>query len=248
MKALMFSIILLVFALIINSPTLEIISAILIVISIVRIRRIRAKDKTKEMQGAAEEVQGSKEIQKADAAEEAKEAETQKNTIRITIAPKPTSDFVPYSYFTRVAGVQYRNTKRDVGGFLGCVRSEPNNKYDKNAIGIYRNDGKLLGYIPKDETGDFREWSDKENLPCVGYIQEGDDVPLFGKVKVIDCDKGKAELLIIKFVRWLVDAFGVKYIPAGFNVSTDRKLRTKSDWLDVLDTYIEEKESEPDEE
>lgn len=90
------------------------------------------------------------------------------------------------TYYCKIAGVQYRNSKQDIGGFVGYVRSEPDNSHDKNAIAVYRNDNKLLGYIPKDEQKSFREYSEKENLPCVGFIKSGDYVQLFGKVKIID--------------------------------------------------------------
>jgi hypothetical protein len=147
-------------------------------------------------------------------------------------------------YFCKIAGVQYRNDAQDIGGFLGYVRSEPDNPHDKNAIAIYRNDNKLVGYIPKDEIKNFREWSAKENLPCIGFIKDGDEVPLYGKVKIIDSDKDETELEIVKFVKWLVSNFGVKFIPAGFNVDTDKTLRTKKDWLAFLTEYIDEKENE----
>lgn len=147
-------------------------------------------------------------------------------------------------YLCKIAGVQYRNDAQDIGGFLGYVCSEPNNPHDKNAIAIYRNDGKLIGYIPKDEIKDFREWSAKDNLPCVGFIKDGDEVALYGKVKVLDTDADETELEIVKFVKWLVSNFGVKFIPVGFNVDTDKTLRTKKDWLAFLTEYIDEKENE----
>lgn len=147
-------------------------------------------------------------------------------------------------YLCKIAGVQYRNDARDIGGFLGYVCSEPTNSHDKNAIAIYRNDGKHVGYIPKDETKDFREWSAKENLPCVGFIKDGDEVALYGKVKIIDTDTDETELEVVKFVKWLVSNFGVKFIPVGFNVDTDKTLRTKKDWLAILTEYIDEKENE----
>lgn len=147
-------------------------------------------------------------------------------------------------YFCKIAGVQYRNGIQDVGGFLGYVCSEPANPHDKNAIAIYRNDGKHIGYIPKDEIKDFREWSAKENLPCVGFIKDGDEVALYGKVKIIDTDTDETELEVVKFVKWLVSNFGVKFIPVGFNADTGKTLRTKKDWLAFLTEYIDEKENE----
>lgn len=158
-------------------------------------------------------------------------------TVSVKVSASP-------DYFCKIAGVQYRNDAQDIGGFLGYVSSEPTNPHDKNAIAIYRNDGKRIGYIPKDEVKDFREWSAKENLPCVGFIKDGDEVALYGKVKIIDADPDETDLEIVKFVKWLVSNFGVKFIPVGFNVDTDKTLRTKKDWLAFLTEYIDEKENE----
>lgn len=165
--------------------------------------------------------------------------QTPKKEISVSVKVSTSPD-----YLCKIAGVQYRNDAQDIGGFLGYVCSEPTNPHDKNAIAIYRNDGKHVGYIPKDETKDFREWSAKENLPCVGFIKDGDEVALYGKVKVIDTDADETELEVVKFVKWLVSNFGVKFIPVGFNVDTDKTLRTKKDWLAFLTEYIDEKENE----
>lgn len=148
------------------------------------------------------------------------------------------------AYSTRIAGVPYNCSDDEIGGFLGYVRSEPDNPYDKNAIAIYRNDGKILGHLPKDETREFRRWSLKEDLPCVGFIKANPEGALFGKVKIMDTDDEEAQLIVIKYVKWMISNLGVKYIPEGFNVSTDQSLKTKEQWLAVLDDYIEEKESD----
>ena len=169
---------------------------------------------------------------------------TKSITIEIPANKLLSSNFADGTYYTKIAGVQHHSGKQDIGGFLGYVCSEPNNPYDKNAIAIYRNDNKLLGYIPKDETADFRKWSDKENLPCIGFIKAGDEVPRFGKVKIIDTDKDEVDLIVAKYVRWLISNFGTKFIPNGFSVGTDKELQTKTDWIDFLDGYIEEKETE----
>ena len=164
---------------------------------------------------------------------------TPKKEMKISVKVSTSPD-----YFCKISGVQYRNDVRDIGGFLGYVCPEPTNPHDKNAIAIYRNDGKLIGYIPKDEIKDFREWSAKDNLPCVGFIKDGDDVELYGKVKVLDTDADETELETVKFVKWLVSNFGVKFIPVGFNADTGETLRTKKDWLAFLNKYIDEKEND----
>ena len=147
----------------------------------------------------------------------------------------------PY-YNTRIAGVQYRNTTADVGAFLGFVKHDPNNEHDPNAIGIYNNEGKLLGYIPKDDLPDYREWASKDILPCVGFIKEGDEVPLYGKVKIMDTEMEEVELLTAQYVRWMINKFGLAFIPTDFNI--DPAPTSKQHALDILDEYIEKKEAD----
>lgn len=74
--------------------------------------------------------------------------------------------------------------------------------------------------------------------------RNGDEVAFYGKVKIIDTDTGETELEIVKFVKWLVSNFGVKFIPVGFNVDTGKTLRTKKDWLAFLTEYIDIEENE----
>ena len=147
----------------------------------------------------------------------------------------------PY-YNTRIAGVQYRNTSADVGAFLGFVKPDPNNEHDPNAIGIYNNEGKLLGYIPKDDLPDYREWASKDILPCVGFIKEGDEVPLYGKVKIMGTEMEEVELLTAQYVRWMVNKFGLAFIPTDFNI--DPAPTSKQHALDILDEYIDKKEAD----
>ncbi len=162
---------------------------------------------------------------------------TKTNAPNFTITVKSDADM---EFYSRIAGVQYHCTDTEVGGFLGYVAPETNNPYDKNACAVYRNDDKLVGYIPKDELTEYRQWSGRKSLPCVGFVKEGTDVSLFGKVKVINnADEMEAKIIIVKYVRWLIANFGKKYVPVGFNVDTEMPLKTKSDWLAALDEYIE---------
>lgn len=139
-------------------------------------------------------------------------------------------------YFCKIAGAHHRN--KNEGAFIGVVTNDPDNEYDKNAIAIYRNDGKLMGYIPREEQRDFRKWSDRDPLPCIGYVRYGDYVDMYGSVKVIDADKRLTELHIMKFVKWLIENYGVDFIPNDFTVDSTTPPKTKEEWLDYLDEYI----------
>lgn len=142
-------------------------------------------------------------------------------------------------YDTRIAGVRYNTSSYDIGGFIGYVRSEPDNPVDKNAIAIYRSDGKLIGHIAKDEIEQFREWSCKDNIPCIGYITEGDEVERYGKVKVIDTTKTQTTLEMIKYVAWLVKRFGKRYVPDCFELKSKTPIRTDEQWLTTLYKVID---------
>lgn len=148
------------------------------------------------------------------------------------------------TYFTKIAGIKFHNSKKDIGGFLGYVCAEPDNSYDNNAIAVHRNDGKLVGYIPKDETRALREWSDKDNLPCIGFINTNEYVPLYGNAKIIDENEFETNLEIAKFVKWLVENFGTKFVPPGLILPEGVKLRTQADWISYLDNYITETEND----
>lgn len=139
-------------------------------------------------------------------------------------------------YFCKIAGVAHHN--KSEGAFIGVVTNDPDNEYDKKAIAIYRNDGKLIGYIPRNEQRDFRKWSDRDPLPCVGYVRYGDYVDMYGSVKVIDADQRLTELHIMKFVRWLIENYGADFIPNDFTVDSATPPKTKEEWLDYLDEYI----------
>ena len=148
------------------------------------------------------------------------------------------------TYYTKIAGVQYRCTNDDVGGFLGYVRSDKNNPHDKNSIAVYNNDNKLLGYIPKENQSSFREYSEKDDLPCVGFINIGNDVPLYGKVKIIDSDTEETKLIITKYVHWLISTFGVRFVPSSFSIDVKVMPKTKKEWIETLDYYIDKMENE----
>lgn len=163
-----------------------------------------------------------------------KPTKTKCKEIKLEVTPGDSSS----EYYTKIAGVQYRCGASDVGGFFGFIIHEPKNPKDPNAIAIYRADGKHLGYIPKDETEDLRCWCDRSNLFCVGYIAPGDHVPLYGKVKIFDVVDNRAMIRIAKYVKYLIENFGVKYIPDGLNSDA----RNKREWLDAMDNLIAEHE------
>lgn len=142
-------------------------------------------------------------------------------------------------YFCSIAGVSHHNNEDNIGGFIGYCMADPNNRYDKNAIGIYESGGRLVGYIPKDEQKDFRVWSKRNPLPCIGFIEVFDD-RLRGKVKVIDACPELTELHVFKFVRWLILNHGKRFIPGGLQIKKNVVLITENQWLDFIEECIAE--------
>ena len=93
------------------------------------------------------------------------------------------TDLYPELYHTKIAGINFRKDIRNLAYiyFDAILIPEPTNKHDKNAIKIvHAEDGRLLGYIPADETGDVRKWVNNQfPYPCRAFIdecEEWDDV------------------------------------------------------------------------
>ena len=142
-------------------------------------------------------------------------------------------------YSTYIAGINYRCDSGDIGGFIGTVKPDRANKYDKNALAIYRGDGKHLGYIPKNETRHIRRWGDGAVI-CVGYVKEGDDAPLYGRVKIYSRLDNGAMIEIARYIKWLIDNHGVEYAPKELNASG---IGTDIDaWHAMLDGIITQNE------
>lgn len=156
--------------------------------------------------------------------------------LKLEIAPGDNSE----EYSTYIAGINYRCDAGDIGGFIGTIKPDRGNKYDKNALAIFRGDGKHLGYIPKDETRHIRKWGD-DAVICVGYVKEGDDAPLYGRVKIYSRLDNGAMIEIARYIKWLIDNHGVEYAPKELNASG---IGADIDaWRAMLDNIIAENES-----
>ena len=156
--------------------------------------------------------------------------------LKLEIAPGDNSE----DYSTYIAGINYRCDADDIGGFIGTVKPDRANKYDKNALAIYRGDGKHLGFIPKVETRHIRRWGVGVVI-CVGYVKEGDDAPLYGRVKVYSLLDNGAMIEIARYIKWLIDNHGVEYAPRELNASG---IGADIDaWHAMLDDIIAQNES-----
>lgn len=93
----------------------------------------------------------------------------------------------------KVSGINY-HTKPDTsywGVFTGSIRLEPNNPYDSNAIGFYKSDGQLLGYVQKELQDYVGKFTKGRELDCVIVI-----TPFFSKEGKI---QNQAYATILKF-------------------------------------------------
>lgn len=116
-------------------------------------------------------------------------------------------------WYTYVAGVAHYVTKFDEGGFAGWVENDSDNTYDRQAMGVYNHNGRLLGYIPADELKEYRKWCDAKPCPCVGYIRV-ENGKLRGRVKVLlPCNKEFLETEFTNYMKWVEENIGSKYVP-----------------------------------
>ena len=85
-----------------------------------------------------------------------------------------------------VTGLRYYCSIYDRGPIVGYVKPEPTNPHDSRAQAVYRNDGKLLGYIPRTQQDWYEEFN-KQNVVCpyVGEITMNNRGLMLGEIKAI---------------------------------------------------------------
>ena len=154
-------------------------------------------------------------------------------------AKQPEEKVRNIDYYSKIAGVYYHDTTLDIGGFIGYIAPEPTNEHDPDAIAIYRHDDKLMGYIPKNRTNEIRKWSEKEILPCVGYIESfvvDREMILHGFVKVLDAGIHETIDEITDYINYMDITRGLKFIPP-----TKKSTRIQDTELaELLDTVLDE--------
>ena len=91
----------------------------------------------------------------------------------------------------KVSGINFY-TKPEAnfwGVFIGCIKPEPNNTFDSNAIGFYKTDGQLLGYVQKELQDYINQFTQGRVLDCVIAI-----TPFISKDNVV-CNQAYATIL-----------------------------------------------------
>ena len=79
---------------------------------------------------------------------------------------------IDYMTFS-IAGINYRRgIAHYVGDSTGCLKPEPTNRHDPNAIAIYAADGHHLGYVPAFETDNVRALHLRFPIPVYVSIEE----------------------------------------------------------------------------
>lgn len=97
----------------------------------------------------------------------------------------------------KVSGINF-HTKPEAnfwGVFTGCIKTEPNNPYDINAIGFYKTDGQLLGFVQKELQDYVNKFSKGKELDCVIAI-----TPFISKDGKV---RNQAYATILKFLRMM---------------------------------------------
>lgn len=86
-----------------------------------------------------------------------------------------------------ITGLRYHCTVHDCGKIVGVVKPEPSNVHDNRAQAVIRNDGKLLGYIPRTQLDWYEDFNDNNvTCPFVGEIElDRSRAALIAEIKVI---------------------------------------------------------------
>ena len=81
-----------------------------------------------------------------------------------------TGDMNKDSLEARISGLSFyvdfdNYTEYSIEG--GYLKAEPNNIHDPNAIAIFHDSGKLIGYVSKECILEVKKFTDGENAPCL---------------------------------------------------------------------------------
>lgn len=153
-------------------------------------------------------------------AEKAKDAKARRDCPpipAIKILDRP-GDSEEDEWHTYIAGINYRAVNSDLGGFVGYVTPDPGNRHSPIAMAVITASGKLLGYIPAKEVGDFREWCSVRPVPCVGFICRKDG-QFAGRVKaLLPCSREFMQKEFTRYFEWVNAHYGAPYLPDLDNV------------------------------
>lgn len=86
-----------------------------------------------------------------------------------------------------ITGLQYYCTVHDCGKIVGVVVYEPSNVHDSRARAVISNEGKLLGYIPRNQLDWYEEFNE-DDVPCPfvgGIVLDNYTMRLTAEIKVI---------------------------------------------------------------
>ena len=86
-----------------------------------------------------------------------------------------------------IAGLRYHCTVHDCGKIAGYVKPDPSNVHDNRAQAVIRNDGKLLGYIPRTQQNWYEDFNEHNVVcPFIGQIElDRSSAQLVAEIKVI---------------------------------------------------------------
>lgn len=116
----------------------------------------------------------------------------------------------------KIAGLSFHVDFNDFSKYSiegGYIKAEPQNEYDPNAIAIYHDSGKHIGYIPKECIIDVKKFTDGDNAPCIIYIVPFIDVNgergLKGVVRIFRYFDGEAEY-INNAIEYFINSYKLK--------------------------------------
>lgn len=83
-------------------------------------------------------------------------------------------------FMTSIAGINFRATKEDCGSILGYVERDLGNEHDPRAVGIYRPNGDLLGFVAAKDLEAFYDFKG-EGFDKMVYIGNIKSAKKYGK-------------------------------------------------------------------
>lgn len=121
-----------------------------------------------------------------------------------------TGNYHKDSMTIRIAGIGYYldAASPDLGLFCGYLEKQPDNEYDPNAIGIYKKNGELIGYVPRVKIDAVNAFTKGKRAHCIisvaPFLDRNGDVRLSGEATILKFFEGD-----IGYMQEMVDALTV---------------------------------------
>ena len=121
----------------------------------------------------------------------------------------------------KLARAKYYINKDDIGVMIFAVKTEQDSPYGGKAWAVVRDDGKLMGYMPKKTMQSYEEWAGNDVCTGIGQVNYDEKTNhLWANLIVFAPETGDEALEseINNYISWATKTYGADYIPQRYKI------------------------------